>query len=562
LTRNDSLTSPRRAFAAALGGYLGIVAAALCAGIELGIQPDLFHTAAGAPLYSPYHLAQSVPAMLLAHLTVAGGVEFALTLGVVAYLQRANLPILRINHEAIPEADTDLVRAPLHLKWWYALAPLALMAVLTPLGLLAPGTAFGETNPKADKTSFLAKTHLSAIPSGLARYTGFWHHALFNGYGFSNGSHPTIGYLVSAFVGLAAISAVLLGGYGIVRLLHRRRPAEPADPPMPAPVLPDLLAPAAEATASHTARRAASRTPSWLLESEVGLCPCGCIGTRRKGSFVEKTLGGATSVMRQALFGEEVAARGGLLQRIDPRVKLVSMLAVLVAAALVHSTAVLLGLYLLLLGLAVASRLRLWFFVKRVWLFIPVFTGIVVAPATLSIITKGQIVVPLGHWWFGHAIGLTRQGLEAAALIVTRVAVSISIVVLLTLTTSWTKLMAALRALAVPRIFIQVMAMAYRYIYHLLGSVEDMYTSRKARMVGAEADFRAGRSFVAATAGALVGKAHGLSEEVYMAMVSRGYTGSARSLEGFRVGRRELVWGLACALTIAATLGVDRLIGR
>ncbi|MGH2718931.1 MAG: cobalt transporter CbiM, partial [Actinomycetota bacterium] len=225
LTRNVSLTSPRRAFAAALGGYLGIVAAALCAGIELGIQPDLFHTAAGAPLYSPYHLAQSVPAMLLAHLTVAGGVEFALTFGVVTYLQRANLPILRINHDAVPETDADLVALkgpPLRLKWWYALAPLALMAVLTPMGLLAPGAAFGETNPKADKASFLAKTHLSTIPSGLAHYTDFWHHALFNGYGFSNGSHPTIGYLVSAFVGMAAISAVLLAAWGFVHLARRR----------------------------------------------------------------------------------------------------------------------------------------------------------------------------------------------------------------------------------------------------------------------------------------------------------------------------------------------------
>ena len=35
--------------------------------------------------------------MLLAHLTVAGLVEFAVTAGVIAYLQRANVPILRIN---------------------------------------------------------------------------------------------------------------------------------------------------------------------------------------------------------------------------------------------------------------------------------------------------------------------------------------------------------------------------------------------------------------------------------------------------------------------------------
>ena len=52
----------------------------------------------GTPLYAPFHLAQTIPAMVLAHLTVAGAVEFALTAGVIAYLQRANLPLLRINH--------------------------------------------------------------------------------------------------------------------------------------------------------------------------------------------------------------------------------------------------------------------------------------------------------------------------------------------------------------------------------------------------------------------------------------------------------------------------------
>jgi cobalt/nickel transport system permease protein len=306
----------------------------------------------------------------------------------------------------------------------------------------------------------------------------------------------------------------------------------------------------------------AALAPDWLVQSEVGLCPCGCIGKRRKGSFVEKTLTGGATVMRQAMFGEDIATGPGLLQRVDARVKLLSMLGLLVGAALVRNTVVLLGVYALTLVAAAASHLKLSFFIKRVWLFIPVFTGIVVLPATLNIITKGHIVVPLGHWWFGRRIGMTSQGLQAAALIVSRVAVSISIVVLLTLTTPWAKLMAALRALLVPRMFIQVIGMAYRYIFHLLGSVDDMYTARKSRMVGAEADLKASRSFVSASAGALFGKAHALSEEVHMAMVSRGYTGNARSIDRYRVGTREVAWAAGCLFTVGAMIGIDRVIGR
>jgi cobalt/nickel transport system permease protein len=231
LTRKVSLTSPRRAFAAALGGYIGICAAALCCGVELGLQPDLFKTASGAPLYAPYHLSQAVPAMLLAHLTLAGGVEFALTFGIVLYLQRANLPIMRINHANVPETDAEMVQGPRKVRWWYALGPIAVMALITPLGLLYNSGAYGEDNPKADPTGFLQKNHLSAIPSGLNHYTQFWHHALFNGYDFSHDAHPSIGYIISAFFGAVVISAVLLAVLGVGRLVRKRHGDDDDDQP-------------------------------------------------------------------------------------------------------------------------------------------------------------------------------------------------------------------------------------------------------------------------------------------------------------------------------------------
>ncbi len=92
LSRGSSLTDRRRVLAAGAGAYIGLNAAALCAAVEFGLQPDLFHTANGTPLYAPFHLSQTIPAMAIAHLTVAGFVEFTLTAGVVAYLQRAQLP--------------------------------------------------------------------------------------------------------------------------------------------------------------------------------------------------------------------------------------------------------------------------------------------------------------------------------------------------------------------------------------------------------------------------------------------------------------------------------------
>jgi cobalt/nickel transport system permease protein len=304
----------------------------------------------------------------------------------------------------------------------------------------------------------------------------------------------------------------------------------------------------------------ATAAPDWLLREEVGLCPCGCVGRRSRRGFVEKTITGGADVVRQALFSEDIASRRGLLQAIEPRVKLLTMLALLIAAAFVRHAPVLLSLYLVTLVLAVCSQLRLSFFVRRVWLFVPLFTGLVVAPATLNLVTHGQIVVPLGTW-FGHPVGLTRQGLEAAALIVSRVALSISLVVLLTLTTPWNRLLASLRTLWVPRVFVQVLGMTYRYLFHLVNGVGEMYTARTARTVRRNPDVVKGRAFVAATAGALFGRTHALSEEVHLAMVARGFTGSTRLLRPLRPRAGDAIWAAACLALIVAALGVDRVFG-
>ncbi len=277
---------------------------------------------------------------------------------------------------------------------------------------------------------------------------------------------------------------------------------------------------------------------------------------------MEKTLTGGANVMRQAMFGEDIAQRRGLLQRIDPRVKLVTLLGLLVVAALVRNIPVLILMYSATLVLAIVSALPLGFFVKRVWLFIPIFTGIVVLPATFSFITPGHIVMTLWHW-NGHPVGLTQQGLTSAGLIVVRVATSISLVVLMTLTTPWTRLLAGMRALFVPRIFIMIIGMAYRYIFLLLNSVTDMFIARKARSAGApNADHKQGQKFVAAAAGALFGKAHALSEEVHMAMVSRGYRGDPKVLDVKRISRVDIVFAAGCLLAGVLVLGGDRILGR
>jgi cobalt/nickel transport system permease protein len=215
------LTSGRRVVAAGIGGYVGINAAAFAAAVELGIQPTLFHAADGTPLYSPYHLAQTIPAMMLAHLTVAGFVEAAICAGTVAYLQRANVPLLQVNHPGVPLTAQDArPSARRRVRPWHvAVAVVGLMVVLTPLGLLAPGGAFGEDAPGDLNLSGLG---LRSVPEGLARWNGFWHSALFQGYDYGNDPHPWVGYMVSALVGIAVVGASVLLLVWVVNRVARK----------------------------------------------------------------------------------------------------------------------------------------------------------------------------------------------------------------------------------------------------------------------------------------------------------------------------------------------------
>ena len=88
ISAGSQVGSNRRVIAAGIGAYLGINVAALCAGIEFGLQPLFFHAANGQALYCPYGLNVAVPAMLGEHMLVFGWVEVIVTALVVKYLQK------------------------------------------------------------------------------------------------------------------------------------------------------------------------------------------------------------------------------------------------------------------------------------------------------------------------------------------------------------------------------------------------------------------------------------------------------------------------------------------
>ncbi len=256
--------------------------------------------------------------------------------------------------------------------------------------------------------------------------------------------------------------------------------------------------------------------------------------SRRRSSVLEPTLRGLTETLERALFAEEISGKPGLFQSLDARVKVLSVLALLIGVSLSRNLLVIGGLYFLALILAIFSSIPAGFFITRVWLTLPFFTGLIILPALF--ITPGP---PLAHLPLGLVI--THTGVITVLFLLLRVSTSVSLTLLLILTTPWNTVLSALSVLRIPDIFILILGMTYRYIYLLLHTTNDMFLSRKSRLVG-RLDIAQERRMLAAITGTLLNKTLDLSSEVYLAMQSRGFRGSMVTLKPFRMQTRDWFW--------------------
>lgn len=204
---------------AAVGSYIGINAAALCAAIEFGIQPMLFRNAAGQALYCPYDLSVAVPAMMAGHLTVFGAAEVIYTVAILAFIKSAAPGRDFLHESAGPGAGVGAsaagsgtgARTPLGVKWL-----LGALIIATPLGLLAEGTAWGEWG--ADE---IAATGAGYTPAGMLG--GFSLETMIPDYSVA-GLPDWVGYILSAVIG----AAILLILFKLLAAVPRSRRAHSA----------------------------------------------------------------------------------------------------------------------------------------------------------------------------------------------------------------------------------------------------------------------------------------------------------------------------------------------
>jgi len=200
--------------ASGLAGYAAINVSALLAAIEFGIQPLLYRDSTGAPLYCPYPLSVAIPAMMLGHLTIAGFAELTVSAGVVAFLQRSDPSLLKSTAGRGAALTEQVAGRALRPLW----AGLGVLLMLTPLGILATGSAWGEwmardfSNPAVRHEIAASSFHQAAplrAPEGLAHLSQIWT-APFARYAPPYIRSAAFGYLLSAMFGAGLILLVCL----------------------------------------------------------------------------------------------------------------------------------------------------------------------------------------------------------------------------------------------------------------------------------------------------------------------------------------------------------------
>jgi cobalt/nickel transport system permease protein len=268
-------------------------------------------------------------------------------------------------------------------------------------------------------------------------------------------------------------------------------------------------------------------------------------GRENSRGVVERTLASVVDALEHAFYAEEVAKKNGLLQKLDPRVKIVAILPLIVISALTRMLWVIAALFVVAVAVALLSRVPLHTLVKRVWLSVLTFTGIISVPALF--VTPGRTIYNLPP----PGLAITEPGLRAAMYLIMRAETAATFSVLLVLCTPWNKLLKALRVLRLPIVLVVMLGMTYRYIFLLLRNAHDMFRSRKSRTVG-RLDGGEQRRAAVASAGVLMSRTLQLSNDVYLAMRSRGFQGEVYLLDEFRT--RWFDWVVLAVFVIVSAL--------
>jgi cobalt/nickel transport system permease protein len=273
----------------------------------------------------------------------------------------------------------------------------------------------------------------------------------------------------------------------------------------------------------------------------------------RRRSLARRTADTIGKAIAEVLENEEVARKPGLLQSLDPRVRLGTVIALAVTASFLHTIPLLAVVIVATVLLAAASRVPPVTFALRVWTAAGFFAVLLAAPAMTGWVSPGPELIGRG------GLSITLPGAFVAARLVLRVIAGAGIGMLVVWTTRWSDLLGALTALRVPDVIVATLAMTQQQIVSLMRTVENIHLARESRMLGAGSTSQ-NREWVVERMAFVATKSFRTADDVYDAMLARGFSGDWPTLRRLRATGRDVAWIAGLALCCAAAIGADRMI--
>jgi len=276
-------------------------------------------------------------------------------------------------------------------------------------------------------------------------------------------------------------------------------------------------------------------------------------------SFLDRTIFSSAGAVKTIYLQAETSANKGLIQNINPFVKLLSLIYLVVIVSLsvnIISQAVAAGFIFFIFLL---SKLRMADIYRKAFIIAVIFGFVIALPASLNIVTPGRLVFPfisLSHpssfWIYSipQEIYFTDQGIRLVSLLFLRIFNSVSVALLVIYTTPFPRFVKSLKQLGVPDTFLMIISLAYKYIFILSRTIEDTYLALRSRLSGNLKKSRirelaGGRIFF------IYKRSQLIYEGTYYAMVSRGYNGNLKLLAQNKLNSCDII-----ALAVVLAMGI------
>jgi cobalt/nickel transport system permease protein len=221
---------------------------------------------------------------------------------------------------------------------------------------------------------------------------------------------------------------------------------------------------------------------------------------------------------------EKETDKESILHLIDGRVKLISLLFIIVFAVFTTQIMVLIILEVYLILLIYISQVSFSTSFKRIMLLLP-FAGFIIA--FQPFIHPGNVI------WIGPFLGIqiTDNGLMWGALLISRLIVALTSIVLLSSISPMQEVVQSFRKLGMPREFAMIFSLMIRFLFMFYDELHRIMHAQKARnfdIFNNKTSYMWRMKQIGYTIAMMFLRAFERGETIYLSMVSRGYSDKSK----------------------------------